>query len=249
MAIAKERLGENSLIPNWTWYDHLARYHFAAQFVKDKILLDCACGAGVGTEIFAKEGAKEIIGVDVSDAALEQARQRTTPFNCTFKKGDATHLPVKDRSVDVYISLETIEHINEVDSYLSEAKRVLKDDGVFICSTPNRRVSNPGKTLDDKPWNRYHVREYDHKEFAGLLSRSFPLIEWHGLNPNSIKKTSLLNAIGAHTPFHFALRINQVYKLMNMFFDRPAYHRVVPWDHKWDYEFFIAVCRFYERST
>lgn len=50
---------------------------------------------------------------------------------------NANNLPYKDNSFDICISLEVIEHILEVDSFLNEIYRVLSPGGRIILSTPN----------------------------------------------------------------------------------------------------------------
>ena len=58
---------------------------------------------------------------------------------------DAVALPLRDNVCNVYISLETIGHIPNDGKFLREVVRTLKSEGLFICSTPNRIVLNPGK--------------------------------------------------------------------------------------------------------
>jgi hypothetical protein len=53
----------------------------------------------------------------------------------------------------------------------------------LICSTPNRDVTNPGASLEDAPWNHFHVREYNEADFERLLRRRFAIIDRYGQNP------------------------------------------------------------------
>ena len=39
---------------------HIDRYEFASKFVKDKKVLDIACGTGYGSSLLKKSGAKEV---------------------------------------------------------------------------------------------------------------------------------------------------------------------------------------------
>lgn len=67
-------------------------------------------------------------------------------------------------------SFETIEHLNEHDKFLSEARRVLRPGGIFIVSTPDRDNYSPA----DRQANPYHVLELTQSEFSNLLRRHFP---------------------------------------------------------------------------
>lgn len=83
---------------------------------------------------------------------------------------DGTKLPVDSDSFDVVISFQVIEHVEDDKNFVSEAKRVLKPGGRLIITTPNRIYRlKPG----EKPWNRFHVREYYPDEFRALLASQF----------------------------------------------------------------------------
>ena len=73
-----------------------------------------------------------------------------------------------------------IEHIKpkKIRDYLSEIKRVLRDGGVFVVSTPNKKL----RLLPfQKPWNPEHKKEYDYKEFKKVLSDVFEEVKVYGL--------------------------------------------------------------------
>ena len=71
--------------------------------------------------------------------------------------------------------METIEHIplDKVSSYLKGVKRVIKDNGLFICTTPQNLMGN----VPVVPW---HVKEYSLEEFKKLLSSEFEVIKTYG---------------------------------------------------------------------
>jgi len=50
--------------------------------------------------------------------------------------GSAFSLPIKSKSIDTVLSTEVLEHLSESSVFLSEVKRVLKDNGIFILTTP-----------------------------------------------------------------------------------------------------------------
>ena len=90
---------------------HLSRYQFALQYVDGKKVLDAGCGTGYGVDIIASK-ASEAIGVDMSEEAVNYARQNCKRENVKFCVGDATHLDfLKDKEFDVVLSFEAIEHV------------------------------------------------------------------------------------------------------------------------------------------
>ncbi|HUW44981.1 MAG TPA: glycosyltransferase [Dehalococcoidia bacterium] len=150
-------------------YEHLHRYAFVAHFVKDKKVLDLACGEGYGTYILARE-AKYVAGVEIDRATVEHARSRYIKDNLEFIEGSILAVPIEgEKKFDVVVCFEAIEHIAEHDKLLSEVKRLLKDDGLFIVSTPNKTV------YTDEPdyHNPFHIKELDFDEFKNLLRQYF----------------------------------------------------------------------------
>jgi 2-polyprenyl-3-methyl-5-hydroxy-6-metoxy-1,4-benzoquinol methylase len=102
-----------------------------------------ACGTGYGAAILSGGGAESVDGFDASEEALREAQARPAVKNVAFRLGNAMHLPVANASYDLFLSLETIEHIEDDRAFLKEVARVLRPNGVFICSTPNRAMTNP----------------------------------------------------------------------------------------------------------
>jgi 2-polyprenyl-3-methyl-5-hydroxy-6-metoxy-1,4-benzoquinol methylase len=65
--------------------------------------------------------------------------------NLEFMVMDAKRVGFEDESFDVVISMEVIEHIAEQSVFLEEIKRVLRIDGIFILSTPERNFYDKGR--------------------------------------------------------------------------------------------------------
>lgn len=155
--------------------EHLHRYLCALTICRDKEVLDVACGEGYGCYIIAQV-AKRVVGVDIDRETIECATKRYGNEHISFSAGDCTRLPLQADSVDVVVSFETIEHIVDHTGFLKEIKRVLRNDGVLIMSTPNRIVASPP---DTRP-NEFHVLELYKEEFQGLISGFFKNVLFFG---------------------------------------------------------------------
>ena len=57
-----------------------------------------------------------------------------------FRKGTAYRLPFPDNSFDVVTCQTLLIHLKHPEKALMEMKRVVKDDGIVICSEPNNRI-------------------------------------------------------------------------------------------------------------
>ena len=156
----------------------MARYRWAAERARGKRVLDLACGSGYGSAILRAGGARWVASADRAEEAFREAAQagsRAGALRGTL--ADAARLPFRDASLDLYVSFETIEHVADDRAVVREARRVLAPGGVFVCSTPEREVISPGRTLADRPDNPYHEREYSRREFEALLRPEFDAIE------------------------------------------------------------------------
>ena len=236
-----ERLNHHVFLP-WVWREHLARYHFASRYVAGKVVVDCACGEGWGSEIFIKHGAKIVEAVDREKEAVRRAAERIRSEKIRWHVSDAHHLPVENHVVDVYISLETIEHLREDLLFLKEAVRVLKRDGIFICSTPNRTVTNPGRRIDERPSNPFHEREYSTEEYKNLLQKIFFNVELYGQNPNKRSTTRVLEGVSRRLGPSAALFVLRLSKIRFFWGDSLRLHEVCPVDSGVNYEYLTAVC-------
>lgn len=98
--------------------------------------LDVGCWDGKKTKIWARAiKAKNILGIEVvKDAAKFARNKKIKVFVTDVDKGK---WPIKNNSVDCVFSNLVIEHLSDVDNFISESYRVLKKGGYTIVSTNN----------------------------------------------------------------------------------------------------------------
>ncbi|MEV7972708.1 class I SAM-dependent methyltransferase [Cellulomonas sp. NPDC089187] len=159
---------------------HAATYAFARSYVEGKRVLDFGCGTGYGTAELAKL-ATEVVGVDIAAEAVDYATTHYGRDNLAFHRigpVQTDDLPFDADSFDVVVSFQVIEHVDDVERYLHEIKRVLRPGGQFLCVTPDRRLRLfPGQ----RPWNEFHVTEYSPRQLEAVLQRAFPRVELLGM--------------------------------------------------------------------
>lgn len=168
-----ERIDPNKV----PWYgkklvlEHKERYEFAKRSVKGKIVAELGCGTGYGTYLLTKAGAKKIYAIDVSKEAITYAKRHYYHRNIEYSVADALHVTLPSNSIDCVIAFEVIEHIKKDTHFLKEVFRILKKNGIFILSTPNKDLS-----LGDNP---YHFKEYSFTELQKVLFQ-FSALQFYG---------------------------------------------------------------------
>lgn len=75
------------------------------------------------------------IGIDISENAIKKSKEKYPKY--TYLIADARNLPFQDGRFDFVICSEVIEHIPQNEKVISEIKRVLKNSGILILTTPN----------------------------------------------------------------------------------------------------------------
>jgi SAM-dependent methyltransferase len=123
-------------------------YHFVSQFVEGQTVLDVGCGSGEGLKVLS-ERATDALGIDLDD------RLRRPDVHVEIKPVEA----MPDKSFDVVVCLDVIEHIEADRAFVLELARVARN-AVFV-TTPNYTLS--------RNKNPYHVREYTPREFERLF--------------------------------------------------------------------------------
>ena len=160
---------------------HTARYRYAQEFVVGKAVLDIACGTGYGCAILRSAGAASVRGIDISGEAIEFASHNYADPGIVFEVGNAEALSqLQNESFDIVTSFETIEHLPNVDPYLAEIWRVLRPGGMYLVSTPDRRLESTMYPLRGKPNNPFHIREYTRDVFILVLREKFQVVECVG---------------------------------------------------------------------
>jgi SAM-dependent methyltransferase len=118
---------------------NFANFHaeLLAPYMANSIVLDLGCGQLPYIEFFPDMKIKEFYGVDLSLESLKIARRNFKGvFPLILVRYGVKNIPFRDASVDMVVSSEVLEHLDDPAEYLKEIHRVMKDGGYLSLSTP-----------------------------------------------------------------------------------------------------------------
>ncbi|MCR9139560.1 MAG: bifunctional 2-polyprenyl-6-hydroxyphenol methylase/3-demethylubiquinol 3-O-methyltransferase UbiG [Alphaproteobacteria bacterium] len=109
------------------------------QPLKGLRILDIGCGGGLLCEPMARMGA-EVVGADASQTNIEIAKIHATKSGIAidYRAETAENLAADGERFDVVLNMEVIEHVADVDLFLSSCAQMVKPGGLMFIATINR---------------------------------------------------------------------------------------------------------------
>jgi len=112
------------------------------------LVLDVGCGNGIITRGVGAHGFN-VYGIDISEKAIQKAREINTLPNVKFDVISAEQLVADGRKYDAVICSEVLEHLNHPSSLLKVLFQSLHDKGILIVTVPNGK--GPRETFVTRP--------------------------------------------------------------------------------------------------
>jgi ubiquinone/menaquinone biosynthesis C-methylase UbiE len=100
--------------------------------VKTQAILDVGCGTGRYTKLLEDLGAR-MVGIDISKKMIHMAKTKTKL--ASYIVADASHLPFRDNVFHIVLSALVINHIEDLNLFLTEMLRTCRKGGELIMST------------------------------------------------------------------------------------------------------------------
>ena len=148
---------------------HEVVYRWVAEnYALDRICGDIGSGEGFGPQLLLSAGARSVFGIELDASAVSHSA--TTYPGSNFIRANVVALPIATKSTDIVVSLQVIEHLWNVETYLQEMHRVLRVGGFLVISTPNRPIFSPGLARKSSPVNPFHVEEFDAEQVHDRLT-------------------------------------------------------------------------------
>lgn len=113
--------------------------------------LDLGCGTGVYSYWLLEQNLR-VTGMEISHEMLKMAKAKKDSSKIEFLQGDIHTLPFADETFDLVISNIVLEFTDHPKQIVSEAVRVLKKTGRFVCGFIGKD-SDWGKMYQEKGKN------------------------------------------------------------------------------------------------
>jgi len=132
------------------------------------LLASIGCGTGIIEKKAMEMKDVEIIGVEKDIKMVEIAKRRMEVI-----RGDASHLPFKDSSLDGVAFITSLEFVDDYTSALEEAKRVLKKEGKMVAIMLNTSSNYFKRSYEKGGYIRRHIKNVDVEEIERSMKKIF----------------------------------------------------------------------------
>ncbi|EFL87949.1 bifunctional 2-polyprenyl-6-hydroxyphenol methylase/3-demethylubiquinol 3-O-methyltransferase UbiG [Ahrensia sp. R2A130] len=102
-------------------------------------ILDIGCGGGLLCEPLARMGA-EVVGADAGETNIEVAKLHAAQSGVSvdYRATTAEALAASGETFDVVLNMEVVEHVADVDLFLTACSNMVKPGGLMLVATINR---------------------------------------------------------------------------------------------------------------
>ena len=158
-------------------------------------ILDIGCGGGLISEPMTRLGAK-VTGIDASEKNIQVAKLHAKKNNLKINYLNAVPENLDSKNeFDIILNLEVVEHVENLDLYLSSCFKLLKKNGIMFTATINRTLTSYIKAIvgaeyilrwlpiGTHDWNKFIKPEELEKKLTDL---NFSITDLTGLGFNPI---------------------------------------------------------------
>ncbi|HEX2964093.1 MAG TPA: class I SAM-dependent methyltransferase [Ignavibacteriales bacterium] len=102
--------------------------------MKGKSVLDLGCGYGWHCRYAVEQGARSVIGIDLSEKMLNEAKDRTDDERIIYMRGSIEDISFEKESFDLIISSLAFHYIKSFEPVCQKLSEILKHKGSLVFS-------------------------------------------------------------------------------------------------------------------
>lgn len=120
---------------------HYGRDALGHQPLSGLRVLDIGCGGGLLSEPIARMGA-DVLGADASpkNIGIASTHAAQTGVKVDYRAITAEQLAADGETFDVVLNMEVVEHVADVDYFISTCASMVRPGGIMLISTINRTL-------------------------------------------------------------------------------------------------------------
>lgn len=172
--------------PRWSNFKYYAVERRSLAHVRNWLMANCpgrrvldiGCGNGEESLLVAKYGARQVVGIDLSEVTIRNCRERARAEGVAertdFRVMDIERLEFADDSFDVIMEYGVLHHV-DLDQAMRELARVLKPDGAIICTETvgHNLLIQAYRRLTPGLRTKWEVEHILRKKDFGIIRRYF----------------------------------------------------------------------------
>lgn len=154
--------------------------------IKNKQLLDVGCEAGWITLQLADRGA-QVTAIDLIPEPINQLKKIKGHRKIKLLVASATQLTFKPDSFDIVLATEVIEHITQLEKFMSGTYKVLKPGGRLLITFPNENLRQKLYPLvslfgiKTEVEDQVTLNNFRSEKIINLFTKKFTLIKFYRL--------------------------------------------------------------------
>ncbi|WP_337269256.1 bifunctional 2-polyprenyl-6-hydroxyphenol methylase/3-demethylubiquinol 3-O-methyltransferase UbiG [Oryzifoliimicrobium ureilyticus] len=104
-------------------------------------VLDIGCGGGLLSEPLARMGA-DVVGADPSEknVGIATTHARASGVSVDYRAVTAEQLAAAGETFDIILNMEVVEHVSDVNLFLSTCAKMVRPGGIMFIATINRTM-------------------------------------------------------------------------------------------------------------
>jgi|TARA_B100000315_G_C14475603_1_gene540454 ubiquinone/menaquinone biosynthesis C-methylase UbiE len=178
----------NWSLVRWIFYKRL---HVTVEYLRElnpKIIVDLGCGEGKLIKEINNE-MRNLVEKYAVDLNQDVIKLNGNIKNCLFSCQNITNTDFEDNMFDAVVCLDTLEHIEDIQSAFNEIGRILKTKSYLITSSPSETViykllrfilkgtfsDSSGPAAGKHYHDAYLIEEFAKIGFDLIKSRKIPL--------------------------------------------------------------------------
>ncbi len=110
----------------------------------DRTVVDLGCGFGWFCRWATANGAKRVVGIDVSEAMLDEARAHTST-DIDYRRADLEDIALESATFDVAYSSLALHYIQRLPQLMQRIADALAPDGTFVATVEHPIFSAPSR--------------------------------------------------------------------------------------------------------